>query len=100
MSGATREGILQEVKHGEEVSRGHEHVVTKPARDDAVVHDGLIGLVLKVGFPAVREVRSRPPFEVFELLFSRPDLDTGINSVGGQWACALEVPFFKDPCVD
>lgn len=83
MSGATREGIFQEVEHGEEVSRGHEHVVTKPARDNTIVHDWLVGLVLKVGSPSVTEMRSRPPFELFKLLFGRPDLDTGINTIGG-----------------
>lgn len=34
MGRATREGILQEVEHGEELARRHDHVVTEPARND------------------------------------------------------------------
>lgn len=36
VGGAAGEGVFQEVEHGEELSGGHEHVVTEPASDDLV----------------------------------------------------------------
>ena len=52
MGEATRERILQEVEHREEVAWRHEHVVAKPASDDRVVHDWLVWLVLEVAVPS------------------------------------------------
>lgn len=46
------EGHTQEVKHGEELARRHDHVVTKPTCNDGVMHDGLVRLVLEVAVPA------------------------------------------------
>jgi hypothetical protein len=60
------------------------------------VHDRLVGLVLEVGVPAILEVRGRPGLDLLELLFGGPDLDAGIDAVGGERASALEVPFVID----
>lgn len=95
--GPTRERILKEVEHGEEVSWRHEHVVTEPAGNDTVMHDGLVGLVLKVRLPPVLEVGSWPPLKFIELLFGRPNLDTSLDAVGCQGTCSLECPFVVDP---
>jgi hypothetical protein len=46
------EGHTQEVEHGEELARRHDHVVTKPTCNDGVMHDGLVRLVLEVAVPA------------------------------------------------
>jgi hypothetical protein len=74
----------------------HEHVVTEPAGNDTVVHDGLVGLVLEVGLPSIGEVGSGPALKVPELLLCGTDLDTGVNAVGGERASSLEVPLIKD----
>ena len=49
---ATREGVLEEVEHGEELAGWHHHVVAEPAGNDRVVHHGLVGLVFEVAVPA------------------------------------------------
>lgn len=98
VGGSTRERIFEEVEHGEELSGRHQHVVTEPAADNTVVHDGLVGLLLKVRLPAVLEVRRRPPLEVLELLGRGPDLDTGLDAVRGQGAGAPEVPLLVYLC--
>lgn len=76
----------------------HEHVVTEPAGNDTVVHDGLVRLVLEVRLPAVGEVGSGPALKVPKLLLCGTDLDTGLNAVGGKRASSLEVPLIKDLC--
>lgn len=96
--GATRERVLEEVEHGEELAGGHEHVVAEPAADDAVVHDGLVGLLLKVRLPAVLEVRRGPPLKVLELLGRGPDLDARLDAVRGQGTGAPEVPLLIYLC--
>lgn len=53
------------------------------------MHDRLVRLVLEVRFPALGEVRRRPPLKVLELLLSRPDLDTSIDTVGGKGSWQL-----------
>lgn len=93
---STGEGVFQEVEHGEELSRGHQHVVTEPARDDGVVHDGLVGLVLEVRVPSALELGSGPSPHLSKLLLSWADLDTGINTVGGERAGSLDVPLVDD----
>jgi hypothetical protein len=50
--GAAGEGILEEMKHCEELARRHNHVVAKPSSNDRVMHDGLVGLVLEIAVPA------------------------------------------------
>lgn len=80
---AAGERVLEEVKHGEELARRQQHVITEPAGNNAVVHHGLVGLILKVGVPAALEVRSRPVLELLELFLSRADLDAGFDAIGG-----------------
>lgn len=67
----------------------HEHVVTEETSNHRVMHDRLVRLVLEVRFPALGEVRRRPPLKVLELLLSRPDLDTSIDTVGGKGSWQL-----------
>lgn len=43
----------------------HQHVVTKPAGYDTVMHHWLIWLVLKITLPAVFEVGSWPALKLF-----------------------------------
>lgn len=43
----------------------HQHVVTKPAGYDTVVHHWLIRLVFKITLPAVFKVGSWPALEFF-----------------------------------
>ena len=69
------------MEHREEVSRGHQHVVTEPTRNDGVVHDRLVGLVLEVRLPSLGEVRGRPGLELLKLLGSRADLYASLDTV-------------------
>lgn len=96
VGGSTREGILEEMEHGEEVSGGHDHVVAEPASNNGVVHDWLVGLVLKVRLPAVLEVWSGPFLKLGEFLGSRANLDACFNAIGGKGTGALDVPLIKD----
>jgi len=93
---ATREGILEEVEHGEELARGHHHVVTEPTSNDRVVHDRLVGLVLEVGVPAGAELGAWPAVHLLELVLSRADLDTSLNAVGGERTSAVDLPLLED----
>lgn len=86
----------QEVEHGEELARRHEHVVTEPARDDGVVHDWFVRLVLEVGLPATLEVGSRPCAHFSKLFLGRTNLNAGLDTVGGQRPSALDVPLLVD----
>lgn len=112
-SASTAERILEEVEHGEELhlvnnhpvdqktdttylARRHKHVVTEPTSNDGIVHDWLIGLVLEVTVPAGTELRARPAIHLIELLFGRADLDTGIDTVGCEWTCTVDVPLVED----
>lgn len=77
------------------LARRHEHVVAKPARNDGVVHDRLVGLVLEVRVPTRAELRARPAIHLFELIFSGADLDTSIDTVGRKWASTVYVPLVE-----
>lgn len=93
---STGEWILQEVEHGEELARGHKHVVTEPSSNDGVVHDRLVGLVLEVAVPARAEFWVWPRVHLVELLLGWSDLDTGLDTVGGQWTSSVDVPLVED----
>jgi hypothetical protein len=93
---ATGEWILQEMKHCEELSGRHQHVITEPSRNNRVMHDWLVRFILEVAVPAALEVWSRPRLHLFQLLFSGANFDTSVNAIGGERPCALEVPFIKD----
>lgn len=95
-----REGVLEEVEHGEEFARRHEHVVAEPAGDDGVMHDGFVGLVFEVAVPARFEVWRGPGFHLAELVFGRADFYARVDAVCGQGAGALEVPFVEDGFLD
>ena len=126
---ATREWVLKEMEHGEEVTRGpeedkilsalligglplggglvwehrqgtsrrdlHQHVVSKPASNDRVVHDGLVRLVLEVRLPPGIEVGSGPSFELPQLFLRGPDFDPSLDAVRGAGPRALDVPFLE-----
>lgn len=79
---ATREWVLEEVEHGEELAGWHESVVAVEAGDDRVVHDWLVGLVLEVALPSRAELLAWPAVHLPELLFIRSYLDTSINAIG------------------
>lgn len=64
------------------------------------MHDGLVRLVPEIRLVTLREVWGRPLLHVAELLLSRPNFDTGIDTVGGQWTSALLIPLIKDLLLD
>ena len=74
----------------------HQHVVAEPPGNYGIVHHGLVGLVLKVRFPALLEVRSGPRLELAQLLGRWADLDARFDAVGCQGAGSLDVPFLED----
>lgn len=49
------------------------------------MHDWLVGLVLEVAVPSRPEpaARSWPVIHLPKFFLGRPDLDTGLNTVGG-----------------
>lgn len=98
--GTTREGILEEVEHGEELARWHDHVVTEPTSNNGVVHDGLVGLVFEVRVPARAELLAWPAVHHVEFFLSRSDLDTSLDTVGGEWASAVDIPLLEDLLLD
>jgi hypothetical protein len=93
---ATGEWIFQEMEHREELSGRHQHVITEPSRNNRVVHDWLVGLVLEIAVPTTLEVWSRPRLHLFQLLFSRANLDTSFDAISGKRSCALDVPFIEN----
>lgn len=60
------------------------------------MHDWLVWALLEVAVPAVLEMGGWPRLKFAKLILGRPDLDTSINTVSGQWASSLQVPFLKD----
>ena len=77
-------------------SQLHQHMITEPTRNDTVMHDGLIWLVLKVRAPATTKVWSWPFLKLLELLRGWTDLDSCFDSIRGQGAGAFEIPFLED----
>lgn len=69
-------------------------------RDHRVVHDRLVGLVLEVGIPSALEFRGWPVSHFCQLLLSRADLHTSLNTVSGKGTGALDVPFIIDFLLD
>jgi hypothetical protein len=90
----------EKVKHCKKIARWHDHVVAEPASNDRVMHDGLVGLVLEVAIPARAEFWAGPLIHHVELCFSRANLDTSFNTVGGKWASAIDVPLVKYAFLD
>jgi hypothetical protein len=66
-------------------------VVAKPSRNDRVMHDRLVRLVLEVAVPARAELGARPAIHHLQLFFGRTDLDAGFDTVRGERAGSLEV---------
>lgn len=60
------------------------------------MHNWLVGFVLEVAVPTTSELWSRPIIHFVQLRFSRPDLYSGLDAVGGKWTGSLKVPFIKD----
>lgn len=65
------------------------------------MHDWLVWLVFEVAVPTTwREVTGGPALHLLQLFRSWSGLDAGLNAVGGQRACAFEVPFLEDLLLD
>jgi hypothetical protein len=75
-------------------------VVTEPTSDDRVVHNRLVRLVLEVRVPTGAELLARPAVHHVELLLGRPDLNTSLDTVGGQWTSTVDVPLLEDLLLD
>ena len=73
-------------------------MVTEPTRNDGVVHDRLVGLVLEVRLPSLGEVGGRPGLELLKLLGSRADLHASLDTVRRQGAGAVQLPLVEDLC--
>jgi hypothetical protein len=73
------------IYHSEELPWRHNHMVTKPPSNNRVVHNRLVGLVLKIRVPARAE-----------FFLCGPDLDTGFDAVGGERARAVDIPLLED----
>lgn len=97
---SAREGVFEEVEHGEELARRHYHVVSEPTCDNRVVHHRLVGLVLEVAVPAGAELLARPAIHHVEFSLGGPDLDTSFNAVSGKWTSAVDVPLLEDLLLD
>jgi hypothetical protein len=59
------------------------------------MHNWLVGLVLEVAVPTRAELWAGPLVHHVELLFSRADLDTSFNTIGGKWASAIDIPLVE-----
>lgn len=95
-----RTWILKEVEHGEEFAWRHHHVVAKPACDDRVVHNGLVGLVLEVAVPSTAEFWARPFVHHGKLFLSGADLNTSFDAVGGKGPGAVDIPLLEHGLLD
>lgn len=60
------------------------------------MHDWLVGLVLEVRLPAILKMRGRPFLKLLELFCSWTNLDSGVDTIGCQWAGALEIPLLEN----
>ena len=60
------------------------------------MHNWLVGLVLEVGVPAGAELLARPAVHHVEFFLSWSDLDTSLDTVGGEWTSAVDVPLVED----
>jgi hypothetical protein len=98
--GTTRERVLEEVEHGEELAWWHDHVVTKPTSNNRVVHNGLVGLVLEVRVPARAELLAWPAVHHLEFFLSGSDLDTSLDTVGSERTSAVDIPLLEDLFLD
>lgn len=68
--------------------------------NDRIMHDRLVRLILEVAVPTASKFWRRPLVHLGEFLFSWTNLDTSINTIGSEWASALEVPFIEDSFLD
>lgn len=70
----------------------HEHVVAKPTSNDGVVHHRLVRLFLEVRLPTFVELRRGPGFKLLEFFLGRPDLHSGVDTVGSERPGSLKCP--------
>jgi hypothetical protein len=84
------------IYHSEELPWRHNHMVTKPPSNNRVVHNRLVGLVLKIRVPARAEFLAGPAVHHGEFFLCGPDLDTGFDAVGGERARAVDIPLLED----
>ncbi|MCQ6512816.1 hypothetical protein NPN18_23900, partial [Vibrio parahaemolyticus] len=75
-------------------------MITEEAGNHRVMHNRLVRLVLEVRLPALSEMRRRPPLEVLELLLSRSDLDTSLNTICSKRPSTLLMPFIEYALLD
>jgi hypothetical protein len=66
------------------------------------MHDWLVGLILEIAVPSRPEFAARtwPAVHLSEFFLSRPDLDTSLNTVGGQRTSAIDVPLVEHSFLD
>lgn len=64
------------------------------------MHNRFIRLVLKVAIPAALEVWRGPTLHLSKLSFGWSDLHTSVDSIGCEWASALNIPFIEDLLLD
>lgn len=88
------------ILHCEEFAGWHNHVVTKPASDDGIVHNWLVRLVLEVAIPARSEFWARPLVHHSELFLCGADLDASFDTVSGKRSCAIKVPLIENLLLD
>lgn len=60
------------------------------------MHDWLVWLVLEVAVPAGAELFAWPAVHHLQLFLGRSNLDTSFDTVGCEWACAVDVPLLED----
>lgn len=60
------------------------------------MHDWLVGLILEVAVPTRAEFLAWPAVHHLELFLGGSDLHTSVNTVGRQWASAINVPLVED----
>ena len=75
-------------------------MVAKPPCDDRVMHHGLVVLVLEVAVPAGAELWARPTVHHLEFFLGGSDLDTGLDTVRGERASAVDIPLLEDALLD
>lgn len=71
-------------------------MVSEPACNDRVVHDGLVRLIFEVAVPARAEFRAWPLVHHVKLGFCGSNLDTGFNAICCKWTSAVNVPLVED----
>jgi hypothetical protein len=92
--------LPEEMEHGEELARRHDHVVAKPTCNNRVMHYRLVRLILEIAIPTRSELGTWPAIHHLELFLSRTDLNTSFNAVGRKWTGTVDVPLLENSLLD